>query len=61
MAKSFRVKLKKSTISCTESQKETIRCLGLRKIGQERVFADTPAVRGQIFKMQHLLDVTVEK
>lgn len=61
MAKSFRIKLKRSIIGCTETQKETVRCLGLRKIGQEKVFADNPAVRGQIFKVQHLLDVTVEK
>ncbi|MFK8137289.1 MAG: 50S ribosomal protein L30 [Bdellovibrionales bacterium] len=61
MAKSFRVKLKKSIISCTKTQKETVRCLGLRRIGHEKVFEDNPAVRGQIFKVQHLLDVTVEK
>ncbi len=61
MAKSFRVKLKKSTIGCTVSQKETVRCLGLRKIGHERVINDTPANRGQIFKIQHLLDVKVEQ
>ena len=61
MAKSFRIKLKRSLIGCTETQKETVRCLGLRKIGQEKVFNDNPAVRGQIFKVQHLLDVTVEK
>lgn len=61
MAKTFKIKLKKSTISCTKTQKETVRCLGLRRIGHERVINDTPANRGQIMKIQHLLDVTVEK
>ena len=61
MAKKFKVKLKRSTIGCTESQKETVRCLGLRKIGHEKTFNDNPATRGQIYKIQHLLDVEVEK
>ena len=60
MAKSFRVKLIKSTIGCTQTQKDTVRCLGLRKINSEAVVADNPANRGQIFKVQHLLDVTPE-
>ena len=58
--KFFKVRLKKSTIGCTRRQKETIRCLGLKKIGSEKVFADSPSVKGKIFKMQHLLDVQVQ-
>lgn len=58
MAKSFRVKLKRSLIGCTQNQRDTVRCLGLRKINQEVIVADNPAVRGQIFKVQHLLEVT---
>ncbi|MCH2533573.1 MAG: 50S ribosomal protein L30 [Bdellovibrionales bacterium] len=61
MAKTFKVKLKKSLIGRTQKQKDAVRCLGLRKIGQEVVVADNPAVRGQIMKIQHMLDVTVEK
>ena len=61
MAKQFRVRLKRSTIACTESQKETVRCLGFRKLNQVRLIKDTPANRGQIFKIQHMLDVQVEK
>lgn len=60
MAKSFKVKLKKSTIGCTQQQKDAVRCLGLGKIGSEKTHSDSPAMRGQIFKIQHLLDVTVE-
>ncbi len=61
MAKKFRVKLVRSLIGCTESQRETVRCLGLRKVNHEIVLADNPAMRGQIYKVQHLLDVKVEK
>lgn len=61
MAKKFKVKLVRSVIGCTESQRETIRCLGLRKRGSEKIVNDTPANRGQIFKVQHLLDVAIEK
>lgn len=61
MEKSFRVKLVRSRIGLTRTQKDTVRCLGLRKINQEVVIKDNPANRGQIFKIQHLLNVTVEK
>ena len=61
MAKAFRVRLKKSLIGVSQSQKDGIRCLGLRKINHEVVVKDNPANRGQIFKVQHLLDVSVEK
>ena len=60
MAKQFRVTLKRSLISCTESQRETVRCIGLRKIRHEVVVKDTPAMRGQIMKVQHLVDVKPE-
>jgi len=61
MAKAFRVKLKRSLIGSTKSQKETVRCLGLRRINQEVVVADNPANRGQIYKVHHLVEVSVDK
>lgn len=60
MAKQFRVTLKRSLIGCTKDQRETVRCIGLRKRQQEVVVNDTPAMRGQIMKVQHLLDVKPE-
>ena len=60
MAKSFRVTLKRSTIGCTQGQKDAVRCLGLGKRESQSVVADNPANRGQIRKVQHLLDVKVE-
>ena len=62
MAKAFKVKLKRSTIGCTQTQKDTVRCLGLRKVNSESTLClITLQMRGQIMKVQHLLEVTPEK
>lgn len=61
MAKSFKVKLVKSLIGCTESQRATVKALGLRKRNSEVTVADNSANRGQIFKVQHLVEVTPVK
>jgi large subunit ribosomal protein L30 len=61
MAKKFKVTLKRSLIGCTETQRNTVRCLGLRHRHQTVVVADNPAMRGQIIKVQHMVDVQVEK
>lgn len=60
MAKVFIVTLKRSLIGCTQDQKDTVRCIGLKKIRQSVEVNDTPANRGQIMKVQHLLDVAVK-
>jgi large subunit ribosomal protein L30 len=56
-SKNITVKLKKSVISCTEKQKACVRGLGLRKTGTSRTLENTPAVRGMIKKVIHLLEV----
>lgn len=61
MAKKFQVTQIRSTIGCTTTQRETMRCLGLRRIRHTVSVNDTPANRGQIFKVQHLVTVEVEK
>lgn len=61
MSKKFRVTLKRSLIGCTEKQRETVRCLGLKRRHHEVVVADHPAVRGQLMKVQHLVEVKLEK
>lgn len=53
----LKVTLSKSTIGGTKSQSETVRGLGLRKIGQSRIVEDTPAVRGMLRKVAHLVRV----
>lgn len=60
-SKSFRVTLKKGLIGTTQDQRDAVRCLGLRRINHTKVIKDNPANRGQIYKIQHLVDVQVEK
>lgn len=61
MAKSFRVKLIRGLAGTTKSQREAVRCLGLGRTNSEATVKDNPANRGQITKVQHLLEVIVEK
>ena len=53
----IRVRLRGSEIGSTERQRQTIRGLGLRRIGDERLLAKTPAVLGMIDKVAHLVEV----
>lgn len=58
MAKAnLKVTLIKSPIGNKERQKRTVRALGLRKVHQTVELADTPAVRGMIAKVPHLVAV----
>lgn len=61
MAKTFEIKLKKSIIGCSPTQLKTLEAIGLRKINQTVTKADTPANRGQLYKIQHLVEITVNK
>lgn len=47
----------KSTIGSLRVHKDTMRALGLRKIRQEVVHEDNPAIRGMIFRVAHLVKV----
>jgi len=44
-------------IGYREKQRETLRSLGLRRLGQSVEHPDTPSVRGMIAKVQHLVRV----
>jgi len=57
----LRIKLTKSFAGASETQLRTIAGLGLRKFGQERLLQDSPAVRGMIFKVRHLVSSQVVK
>jgi large subunit ribosomal protein L30 len=61
MSKGFRVTLKRGLIGTTRQQRDTVRCLGLRRINDTKVIADNPANRGQIYKIQHLLEIEKAK
>jgi len=53
----LRISWRKSAIGYKVDQKRTIQALGLRKLGHTVEHEDTPAVRGMIRKVQHLVQV----
>jgi large subunit ribosomal protein L30 len=53
----LRITYKKSIIGYAKNQKETVRSLGLRKLGQSVIKPDNAAIRGMVFKVQHLVKV----
>jgi large subunit ribosomal protein L30 len=57
MATSLKITLVRSTIGQKPKVRATVESLGLRKIRQSVERPDTPAVRGMVFRAQHLLDV----
>ncbi len=52
-----RIRQVKSGICAPVDQKQTLFGLGLRRIRQEVVRPDTPALRGQIHKVRHLVEI----
>lgn len=58
MAQSLKIKLVKSgKVGIKQDQKDTVRALGLHRIGEVVERPDNPSVRGMIFKVKHLVDV----
>lgn len=57
MSKKLEITLKRSVIGRTETQKQTVQALGLKKIHQSVVREDTPSVRGMVNKVSHLVTV----
>jgi large subunit ribosomal protein L30 len=55
MSDKIRVKLVKSPIGTTTRVRETVRGLGLRKIGSERELVRTPEVEGMVRRLKHLV------
>jgi len=51
----LKVKLVRSVASRPQDQKDTVRGLGLKKLNQERLLQDTPAIRGMVAKVSHLV------
>ena len=56
--KTLSVKLVRSPIGYEKSQKATVRALGLTKMHQVVQQEDTPVIRGMIYKVTHLVEVT---
>ncbi len=53
----LKITQKRSAIGRNQTQRRTLRALGLRKIGSTAEHDDSPAVRGMIFKIKHLIEV----
>ncbi len=60
MKKVFKVTLKRGLSRSSKTQRATIEALGLRKRHHSVVIADNAANRGQIMKVQHLVEVEVQ-
>lgn len=56
MAK-LKITLVKSPIACQPKQRKTVEALGLRKLNHSVELEDSPATRGAINKVSHLLKV----
>ena len=56
-ASKVRVAYVKSAIGYSRRQKGTIRALGLRRLGDVVEHADTPAIRGMVAKVGHLVQM----
>ncbi len=55
----YKLSLVRSLIGSTKRQRDSVRGLGLKRINDSVVVTDTPAIRGMIDKVSHL--VAVEK
>ena len=55
----LKVKQTRSTIGCKKNQRDTLRSLGLKRIGDVVVKEDRPEIRGMVNTVTHL--VTVEE
>jgi large subunit ribosomal protein L30 len=53
----IKVKQTKSRIGCPQDQKRTLDALGLKKMNRVVEHHDTPAIRGMIRKVRHLVTV----
>jgi large subunit ribosomal protein L30 len=57
MAKKLKIKQVRSIIGRLESQKGTIRALGLGKMNKIVIHDDQPSIRGMIYAVKHLITV----
>ncbi|MBO1005199.1 50S ribosomal protein L30 [Pseudogracilibacillus auburnensis] len=57
MSKQLEITLKRSVIGRKENQVKTVHTLGLKKINDTVTHNDTPAIRGMINTVSHLVAV----
>jgi large subunit ribosomal protein L30 len=51
----FQVQQLRSTIGCKQNQRDTLRSLGLKRIGDVVVKEDRPEIRGMLQTVRHLV------
>ena len=52
-----RIRLVRSPIGFHKTQAETVQGMGLRRLGHTVELVDSPATRGMILKVRHLVEV----
>ena len=57
MSDKIEITLKRSVIGRKENQVKTVQTLGLKKVNDTVIHNDTPAIRGMINKISHLIAV----
>ncbi|HLV80604.1 MAG TPA: 50S ribosomal protein L30 [Chthonomonadaceae bacterium] len=57
MPAKLKITLRRSPIGYEQSQKDTVRALGLKKLQQSVVQEDTAVIRGMVNKVRHLVEV----
>jgi large subunit ribosomal protein L30 len=56
----IKIKLVRSPICTPQKHKEIVKSLGLKKLNRTVVKPDTPAFRGMVKKIPHLLEIVEE-
>jgi large subunit ribosomal protein L30 len=56
-APKLKITLRKSVIGFNRNQAAVVQGMGLRRIGHSVELLDTPATRGMILKVRHLVEV----
>jgi large subunit ribosomal protein L30 len=59
-SRKLKVRLVRSLIGLSPKQEATVKALGLRRINQTVEHEDTPAIRGMIAAVPHVLEVRRE-
>jgi len=57
----LRIKLVRSGIGFSVKQKRVIQGLGFTRLNQTVVRSDTPQIRGMVFKVRHLVEVSEDR
>jgi large subunit ribosomal protein L30 len=54
----LKITQRRSRVGSDRKQRDTLRSLGLRKIGQTVEVNDSPQIRGMLHKVRHLVEVS---